>query len=157
MLKPHIALAIIATLCYAVSGVITERYSPKLHVLWMLVLNNASMIVITAISIVAVRLIDRQPEMKMTWSTFAAVSLVAGAILFGANYAFYQAFREGGTLPEIATILCLLPIFSSLLRMPFGPEGEQSYVLPSWQVMVGATLIIVGILFISFQSKPPSP
>jgi uncharacterized membrane protein len=153
MLKNHVILAIIATVCYAASGVITERYSSKLHVLWMLVLNNGSMIIITAFALGIMRAASSSMEMKITWPTFFFLSFFAGVILFAANYAFYQAFQEGGTLPEIATILCLLPIFSSILRMLFVPAGEEAYAWPTLQVWIGSSLIIGGILLIAFQKK----
>lgn len=154
MLKPQIALAIIATLCYAVSGVITERYSNRLHVLWMLVLNNGFMFAITLTALSAMAAVKQPLEMKVDWRTFLAISFIGGTVLFAANYAFYQAFREGGTLPEIATILCLLPIFSTALRHLFVPQDEEPAALPSAQVMIGTSLIIAGILLIAFQAKP---
>jgi drug/metabolite transporter (DMT)-like permease len=154
MLKPHIALALIATICYAISGVITDRFLAKNHALWIQLINNGFVGIITFFCIAGMHAVNRAPELKTHPAAALGTSLVAGIVLFGANYAFYQAFHEGGTLPEITTILCLLPVFSFVFGLPFVPREDTSLTQgQTIQVVTGITLVITGVLVLAFVSK----
>jgi uncharacterized membrane protein len=155
MIKSYVILALISTLCYAVCGVIGERYAQRTSVLWQIILANTGMLII-ALSVIGIqRSLGKPAALDVDRTTFWMLITVWGTMSFAAAYAFYQALHEGGSLPEITTILCLLPVFSTALRHLFVQPGEEPPPLPSVQALIGSSLLLAGILVLAFQFKPP--
>lgn len=135
-----VLLSLIAVTFYAINAVLIERFLKINHPQWSQLIANALIPIFCIASIAGLRASGSSVELKTSVSQAWLFAAVCGCIYFLGNCAFYHAYANGGSVTTVTTILCLLPVISTLFALCLGGKA------PTANEIGGSVLIAVGIL-----------
>lgn len=135
-----VLLSLIAVTFYALNAVLIERFLKVNHPLWAQLIGNAIIPLLCIVFIGGLRMTGNTIELKtpalQTWMFIG----ICGLVYFLGNCAFYYAYANGGSVTTVTTILCLLPVISTLFALCLGGK------IPTTNEIAGSALIAMGIL-----------
>jgi drug/metabolite transporter (DMT)-like permease len=142
-----VLLSLIAVTFYSVNAVLIERFLNVNHPQWSQLIVNAAIPVLCIGTIVGLRTTGIPVELKTPPLQTVMLAVICGLIYFLGNHALFCAYTNGGSVTTVTTVLCMLPVISTLFGLCLGGKA------PAMNEIIGAIIVIVGIVVLVYPKK----
>lgn len=140
-----VLLSLVALLCYSISSVLMKHKIPTGYSVSMIQCISYVLMLTLALLTRLREVRNAAPDLnsKLSWMIFIVI-ISAGLLYFIADYCYFSALTENGSIVVIMVILALIPCITGIIELPFTKKA------PHWLEIVG---IVLGVLAVYCVTK----
>lgn len=135
-----IVFAVLATILYAVSGVIIEQKLERFSTIPLSLLFAVAFVPLAFI-ILGIQKLGHQ-EIKFPTHGLLWLTLAMGITYFLADYFYIGAFTTGGNAVVITTIIMIAPVIAAIVENIWTGRVPNSYQITGYVLAAGAVLLM---------------